>query len=219
MSNYGNQFGFNPYGNNNGPQYDYMGGYRNYMPPNYFGQNQGVNGPNQPMPTMPPAQPQQINNNMQFVLVPNIEYAEKVTAEKGQTIYMMNQNKPEIYAKAADGFGLQSSKYFRLLEFDPNSEKQSEQLANTNFDYIPREEYNRFVAAASTEIEALKKTVNALMQAPNQQNIPMQAPIHAPVDTQNPMPQQEHITHESNIILPGQDSLSNKKKTSMKENN
>lgn len=133
-------------------QNPYMNSYRN------FGNYNPYNPQAQPMAPQTPSMPisQQPNNNMQFVLVPSIDVAQNATAEKGQTIYMMNQNKPEIYAKAADGFGLQTTRYFKLIEFNPNEEQQSIQN-NISADYIPRSEFNQFAAAVSAEIEAIKQ--------------------------------------------------------------
>lgn len=148
-----------PYG---GAQYDYLGGYRNYMPPNPYAQNQALNGQNQMVQNM--QQPQQ-TNNIQFALIPSREVAQNATAEKGQTIYMMNQNNPEIYMKAADGFGLQSTRYFKLVEFNPEQEnQQNQQSMQQNVDYIPREEFNQFANAASNEIAALKQQIMSITQ-------------------------------------------------------
>lgn len=145
----------------NGPQYDYLGGYRSYMPPNPYAQNQALNGQNQMVQNM---QQQQQTNNIQFALIPSREVAQNATAEKGQTIYMMNQNNPEIYMKAADGFGLQSTRYFKLVEFNPEQENQQNQMVNQNVDYIPRDEFNNFVNAASNEIAALKQQIMSMSQ-------------------------------------------------------
>lgn len=146
-----------------GPQYDYLGGYRSYMPPNPYAQNQPLNGQNNMVQSM--QQPQQMNNNIQFALIPSREVAQNATAEKGQTIYMMNQNNPEIYMKAADGFGLQSTRYFKLVEFNPEQENQkNQQMSQQNVDYIPRDEFNQFANAASNEIAALKQQIMSMSQ-------------------------------------------------------
>lgn len=151
------------YGPYNGSQYDYLGGYRNYMPPNPYAQNQALNGQNTMLQSIQP--PQQQTNNIQFALIPSREVAQNATAEKGQTIYMMNQNSPEIYMKAADNFGLQSTRYFRLVEFNPEQEnQQNQQMLNQNVDYIPREEFNQFANAASSEIAALKQQIMSIPQ-------------------------------------------------------
>lgn len=155
MSNFNGQFfgqpNYDPYNTMN----NHLNGYRNYMDMNPYQRN---------VPTQPiqPAQNQQMNiqpqsNNMQFVLVPSIEVAQNATAEKGQTIYMMNQNKPEIYAKAADGFGLQTTKYFRLFEFDPAAEAQMQNNPAQNGAYVTRDEFNKLAAAVSAELEAIKQ--------------------------------------------------------------
>lgn len=155
------QTGYMPYSNPySGPQYDYLGGYRNYMPPNPYAQNQPLNGQNQMVQNVQP--PQQMNNNIQFALIPSREVAQNATAEKGQTIYMMNQNNPEIYMKAADGFGLQSTRYFKLVEFNPEQENQ--QMNQQNMDFIPRDEFNQFANAASNEIAALKQQILSMSQ-------------------------------------------------------
>lgn len=137
-------------------QNPYMNSYRNFG--NYNPYNSMPNNQTQPIAPQTPSMPisQQPNNNMQFVLVPSIDVAQNATAEKGQTIYMLNQNQPEIYAKTADGFGLQTTRYFKLIEFNPNDEKQALQAPVLNGDYIPRDEFNKFVAAVSAEIEAIK---------------------------------------------------------------
>lgn len=146
----------------NGSQYDFMGGYRNYMPPNPYAQNQLLNSQNNMLPNI--QQNQQMNNNIQFALIPSREVAQNATAEKGQTIYMMNQNNPEIYMKAADGFGLQSTRYFKLVEFNPEQENQQNQMIQQNVDYIPRDEFNQFANAASNEIAALKQQIMSMSQ-------------------------------------------------------
>lgn len=161
---------YNPYDYaSNNP---YLSGYRNFG--NYNPYNPIQNNQSQPMPPQTPnmAIQQQPNNNMQFVLVPSIDVAQNATAEKGQTIYMMNQNKPEIYAKAADGFGLQTTRYFKLIEFNPNEEQQPVQN-NISSDYIPRSEFNQFVAAVSAELEAIKQNppvVQPVQQTQNKSN-------------------------------------------------
>lgn len=161
MSNFMGPQNYTPYNPYNGSPYDYMGGYRNYMPPSSYAQNQTVNTQNGMMQNNQqlPIQPQQMNNNIQFALIPSREVAQNATAEKGQTIYMMNQNNPEIYMKAADGFGLQSTRYFRLVEFNPEQEAQQNQQSNQqNIDYIPRSEFNQFVTAVSAELETIKQS-------------------------------------------------------------
>lgn len=163
MNNYTNQYGYSNAQTNNSGQYDYINGYRNnYVTPNSYVSNQDAMRQNQSAQSMYQQTSPQINNNMQFALVPSMDVAEKATAEKGQTIYMMNQNKPEIYAKAADVFGLQSMRYFKLLEFNPNEERITTQNGQTSSSYVPIEEYNRFVQAASNEIEMLKRNIAEL---------------------------------------------------------
>lgn len=167
MSNFPAQSTFNPYDPYAGSQYSYMGGNRNnFIPSNSYAQNQFMSQQNQPFQNMQQS-PQSQLNNVQFVLIPNIDVAKNATAEKNQTIYMMNQNKPEIYAKAADGFGLQTTRYFKLVEFNPDQEAQQNQIINQqNMDYIPRAEFNQFIASVSAEIEAIKQsTQNASSKA------------------------------------------------------
>lgn len=184
MPNYPNQPApYNPYdytANNS-----YLSGYRNFG--NYNPYNPMTNGQTQPMAPQTPnmTAPQQPNNNMQFVLVPSIDVAQNATAEKGQTIYMMNQNKPEIYAKAADGFGLQTTRYFRLLEFNPNEEQQAVQN-NVTADYIPRSEFNQFVAAVSAELEAIK------------QNPPVLQPVQQPQTKSNNSSKKPPVKDDAN---------------------
>lgn len=165
MTTYPGQPGaYNPYDYNANSQY--MNGYRSYG--NYNPYNSIPNNQTQPMApqTAPMNVPQQTNNNIQFVLVPSREVAEQAIAEKGQTLYMLIQNEPEICAKSADSFGLQTKRYFKLLEFNPNEEKQQAQQPNVNADYIPRSEFNQFVAAVSAEIENLKNTPVQTVQQP-----------------------------------------------------
>lgn len=154
---------YTPYDYN--AQNQYLSGYRNYG--NYNPYNSIPGNQQQPMTaqTAPMAVPQQTNNNIQFFLVPSREVAEQAIAEKGQTIYMLNQNFPEIYAKSADNFGLQTMKYCRMSEFNPKEEQQAQQ-PNVNADYIPRSEFNQFVAAVSAEIENLKNTPVQTVQQP-----------------------------------------------------
>ncbi len=162
MSDFMGQPSYTPYSPYIGSQNPYMGGYRNYMPPISYTQNQPFNGQNQTIQNNQQFQP---NNNIQFALIPSREVAQNATAEKGQTIYMMNQNNPEIYMKAADGFGLQSTRYFKLVEFNPEQENQKNQQINQqNVDYMPREEFNQFAAAVSAEINALKQSAQTIPQ-------------------------------------------------------
>lgn len=148
-----------PYGTYN-PMANPYNGYKNFgnYGPNNFAYSNNVMG-QQAQPQM--AQTNQPQNNIQFLFVPSIEVAQGFSAEKGQTVYMLNQNKPEIYAKAGDNFGLQTAKYFRLYEFDPAAEaqavQQSQQPMNMNF--TPRDEYNQFVATVSAEIAAIKQAM------------------------------------------------------------
>lgn len=155
----------NPYGTYNPGPNPYMNTFRNYgnyAPENYMQMQNNQQALGQP--TQQPQAPIQPQQNMQFILVPSVEVAQNITADKGQTVYMMNQNKPEIYAKAADGFGLQTTKYFRMYEFDPAAEAQAQAQANQPTqqlmtDYTPREEYNQFVTAVSAEIAAIKQAM------------------------------------------------------------
>lgn len=154
---------YNPYDQMNASS-PYISGYRGYG--NYNPYQSMMNNQNQSQNQMIPQnmqmQTQPTTNNIQFVLVPNIDVAEKATVEKNQTIYMMNQNKPEIYAKAADSFGLQNTRYFKLVEFDPSIEMQSQQIQQQNVDYIPRDEFNKFVAFVSSEIETIKNNTSSI---------------------------------------------------------
>lgn len=169
------------------------------MQPNPYGQNQPINTQNNVMTNM---QTQQPVNNIQFALIPSREVAQNATAEKGQTIYMMNQNNPEIYMKAADGFGLQSTRYFKLVEFNPEQEnQQNQQSINQNVDYIPREEFNQFTNAASAEIANLKQQILALTQNVAPQSAPVAPIAIAPVVEQAkpvaPTPKKSNNTKDS----------------------
>lgn len=179
------QLGYVPYNNPYGSaQYDYLNTYKNYMQPNPYGQNQSLNGQNNMIQNMP--QQQQSMNNIQFALIPSREVAQNATAEKGQTIYMMNQNNPEIYMKAADGFGLQSTRYFKLVEFNPEQEnKKNQQALTPNVDYIPREEFNQFTNAVSADIANLNQQIVALMQTTTTQVTPIVSPDSV---TESPKP-------------------------------
>lgn len=183
----------NPYST---PSYDYLNGYRNYMQPNPYTQNPALNGQNNVMSNMQTQQ--SVSNNIQFALIPSREVAQNATAEKGQTIYMMNQNNPEIYMKAADGFGLQSTRYFKLVEFNPEQEKQqNQQMISQNVDYIPRDEFNQFTTAVSTDIANLNQQIVALMQAPTAQPVP--TVVSAPVtETVKPVATAQTTTKKSN---------------------
>lgn len=196
------QTGYMPYNNPySAPQYDYLSAYRNYMPQNPYAQNQPLNGQNNMVQNMP--QQQQPMNNIQFALIPSREVAQNATAEKGQTIYMMNQNNPEIYMKAADGFGLQSTRYFKLVEFNPEQEKQqSQQTITPNVDYIPREEFTQFTNAASAEIANLKQQIIALTQnaVPQITQIPQitqNASVVEDTKPATPAPKKTNTTKES----------------------
>lgn len=174
---------YTPYDYN--AQNQYLSGYRNYG--NYNPYNSVLGNQQQPMTaqTAPMMAPQQANS-MQFALIPSRKVAEDATVEKGQTIYLMNQNSAEIYMKAADNFGLQNIRYFRLVEFNPNEEKQQAQQVNVTGDYIPRSEFNQFVSAVSAEIENLKK-------APVQN---VQQPVTKPTNNSSKKPAQKDDSND-----------------------
>lgn len=186
MANYGYTPGaYNPY--NPAPSYGYPSPFNTPYNPGYTPALTGQ----QPAPQQPQNAPQQSNVN--WIQVPNIEAARNVIVQPGQTAWIMNQNAPEIYAKAADNMGVATMRFYKTIEFDPTQEAAKEVLNSQAGNLVSREEFNNFAQNVAAQFNALQQ--NMVAPAPVQQVQPIpqvvqqvQAePVPAPVATPAPV--------------------------------
>lgn len=137
---------------------------------------------------MPQQQPMQ-GQALQCIQVPNADYAKSVVLNPNQTLYMVSQNAPELYAKAADSMGVATMKYFKLMEFDPTMEAAQQAVNNQIGNVVSREEFNQFANNVQMQFNALQQGFGA------QGNIPVQPVMQtvpaAPIETVAPVPAQE----------------------------
>lgn len=173
--------GYDPY--NPGAPYSYANSYRTPY-------NTPYNSPGQPpMPQNIGQQPQQPMQGqaLQCIQVPNSDYAKSVVLNPNQTLYMVSQNAPELYAKAADSMGVATMKYFKLVEFDPTIEA-AQQVVNTQIgNVVSRDEFNAFANSVQTQFNALQ---SGFM---NQGNVPVQSAVQP--DSMPPVvPTQQEIS-------------------------
>lgn len=156
---------FNPYATTANPYAPNPLGYS--QPTNYLAGIQPTsttpvtaqNTASQPMSVMPVQQ-----NGNPFVLVPDRGVIKDAQVERNQTVFFMNQNAPEFYAKSADNLGLCNTKYYRFFEFDPEAEAQAaaqaqaqaiQQQAMPQGDYITRDEVESLIADKIESIKAM----------------------------------------------------------------
>lgn len=128
-----------PYGNVTAPAFTPYNPYStpsNPYAPNPMAYNQPTNFMPTSQPTLPATatqptiqQPMAVTPMQQdgnpFVLVPDRSVIKDAQIGRNQTVFFMNQNAPEFYAKSADNLGLCATKYYRFFEFDPEAEAQA----------------------------------------------------------------------------------------------
>lgn len=139
----------------------------------------------QPMPQQQPMQGQAL----QCIQVPNADYAKSVVLNPNQTLYMVSQNAPELYAKAADSMGVATMKYFKLMEFDPTMEAAQQAVNNQIGNVVSREEFNQFANNVQMQFNALQQGFGAQGNIPAQPM--MQAAPTAPIEPVTVVPVQE----------------------------
>lgn len=162
MANYGYTPGaYNPY--NPAPSYGYPSPFNT---PYNTGYTPALNG-QQPTPQQP-QNAQQVQSNVPWIQVPNIEAARNVMVQPNQTAYMMNQNAPEFYVKATDGMGVASLRCFKFAEFNPTEEAAKEVLNSQASNLVSRDEFNTFAQNVAAQFNALQQN----MVAPVQQVVP-----------------------------------------------
>lgn len=184
--------GYDPY--NPGAPYSYgVGSYKNPY--------SGIYGPNaQPQPATLGQQPQQQAPQtpaLQCIQVPSADYAKSVVLNPNQTLYMVSQNAPELYAKAADSMGVATMKYFKLVEFDPTMEAAQQAVNNQIGNVVSREEFNAFANNVAAQFNAIQQGLPAqgnMQVQPMQQAAPM-----APVA---PSVQQERTVSKKETVAP-----------------
>lgn len=175
--------GYDPY--NPGAPFPYAGMYKSPYNTNY-----SVTSQLQPQNAVPqtPQQPMQVSN-LQCIQVPNADYAKSVVLNPNQTLYMVSQNAPELYAKTTDPMGVATMKYFKLVEFDPTMEAAQQAVNNQIGNVVSREEFNQFANNVAAQFNAIQ---NGFSNA----NVNLQqnglTPVNqAPVSHVEPVPVQE----------------------------
>lgn len=174
---------YDPY--NPGAPFPYAGMYKSPYNTNY-----SVPSQLQPQNVVPqtPQQPMQISN-LQCIQVPNADYAKSVVLNPNQTLYMVSQNAPELYAKTTDPMGVATMKYFKLVEFDPTMEAAQQAVNNQIGNVVSREEFNQFANNVAAQF-------NAIQQGFSNGNLNLQqnglTPVNqAPIASVAPVPAQE----------------------------
>lgn len=175
--------GYDPY--NPGVPYSYANPYRTPYTPTYTGTTQPV------VQQAIGQQSQQMGaqgQSLQCIQVPNADYAKSVVLNPNQTLYMVSQNSPELYAKAADSMGVATMKYFKLVEFDPTMEA-AQQAVNTQIgNVVSREEFNQFANSVAAQFNAIQSGLSSQGNIPVQQTV--QAPPQAPIAPVAPIQQE-----------------------------
>lgn len=175
--------GYDPY--NPGAPFPYAGMYKSPYNTNY-----SVPSQLQPQNVVQqtPQQPMQISN-LQCIQVPNADYAKSVVLNPNQTLYMVSQNAPELYAKTTDPMGVATMKYFKLVEFDPTMEAAQQAVNNQIGNVVSREEFNQFANNVAAQF-------NAIQQGFSNGNVNLQknglTPVNqSPIASVAPVPAQE----------------------------
>lgn len=177
MPNYGYTPGaYNPY-----PSYGYTSPYNT---PYVNGYTPALPS-QQPTPQQPQNVPQQ-QSNVPWIQVPSIEAARNVMVQPNQTAYIMNQNAPEFYVKAADAMGVATLRSFRFQEFDPTTEAAKQALDSQAGNLVSREEFNKFANNVAARFSALQQ--NMVVPAPVAQAQPVQQPVQQVQPVQVPAP-------------------------------
>lgn len=156
------------------PNY-YSYGYEPYQNPY---QNQYSNPPmvqQMQMQSVPPmysqnirpsmAQPQN-STNANWVYVPDINAVREFKPENGQTVYIMNQNKPEFYVKSADAMGMCTTKVcpfeaYDLADYDKKLQSGTSIDAQKNL--VTQEEFNAVIGNVTSQMNHIQQEVAAQM--------------------------------------------------------
>lgn len=191
--------GYDPY--NPGAPFPYAGMYKSPYNTNY-----SVPSQLQPQNVVPqtPQQPMQISN-LQCIQVPNADYAKSVVLNPNQTLYMVSQNAPELYAKTTDPMGVATMKYFKLVEFDPTMEAAQQAVNNQIGNVVSREEFNQFANNVAAQF-------NAIQQGFSNGNVNLQQSGLTPVN-QAPVSPVEHSSVQEGPASKPSTNTSKKKET------
>lgn len=154
---------------NPGMPYYYTPSYR--MPYNPYSVAQNTQMQNQQQNSLPTPQ-EQNNQNITCIKVPDIEYAKGVFVAPNQTVYMIAQNTAELYAKVTDNMGYGPLRCFKLIEFDPTTEKAQEMVNSTSANFVGREEFNQFASNIVSEINTMKNNLNSSVSISTQVSSP-----------------------------------------------
>lgn len=144
MNQFGN--GYFPYGNNGQVQ---------NMP--YITPQQNVNNQNQ-MPSN--SQPM---SNCNFIMVKNANQVSDYIMNPGCKVYFMENNRPIMYMKTTNDFGLSEVKAYKFEEVDIEKLKNPQYDVEGSADTVSREEFS----ALMQEVVALRESVNELNKPRN----------------------------------------------------
>lgn len=144
--------GYDPY--NPGAPFPYAGMYKSPYNSIMYGSQTPQTIP-QNIPQQ--VQPQMNGQSLQCIQVPNADYAKSVVLNPNQTLYMVSQNAPELYAKTTDPMGVATMKYFKLVEFDPTMEAAQQAVNNQIGNVVSREEFNQFANNVAAQFNAIQQ--------------------------------------------------------------
>lgn len=184
--------GYDPY--NPGAPYSYASAYRMPYNPSYGASTQPA--PPQAIGQQIPQQQPMQGQTLQCIQVPNADYAKSVVLNPNQTLYMVSQNAPELYAKAADSMGVATMKYFKLMEFDPTMEAAQQAVNNQIGNVVSREEFTQFANNVQMQFNALQQGLGSQGNIPSQPMI--QASSVAPIEPVAPVLGQEAPATKAN---------------------
>lgn len=166
-----------------------MAGYYPYMPYQdggytnpYGSQAMMQNRPMMPQqPVMPTQQTMQqpMMTNVDWVKVADIEAVKEIKPANNQTLYIMNQNKPEFYVKSADMMGICTTKVcpFEPIDLSEYEQRTKEQKSGTDTapNFVTHDE---FTGTINDVVSQLQQTRNEVAMQINQmrQSIPVMTP-------------------------------------------
>lgn len=180
------------------PNYGYTpGAYNPYNPVGSYGYPSPFNTPyntgytpaltGQQPATQQPQNAQQVQSNVPWIQVPNIEAARNVMVQPNQTAYLMNQNAPEFYVKATDAMGVATLRCFKFAEFNPTEEAAKEVLNSQAGNLVSREEFNSFAQNVAAQFNALQQNMVAQTPVQSVQQVAPQV-VHPVVQQVQPEP-------------------------------
>lgn len=110
---------------------------------------------------VPPNMTQSTNpqQNMTCIRVTDRESAQKVFVAPNQILYMVAQNRPELYVKATDSMGLGQIRYFKIFEFNPEEEQAQTPVSDQMQNVVTQEEFNNFASAVKATLASIQQNM------------------------------------------------------------